>query len=170
MFIKKRFSHLLSRFLHVCLESLQKVLIWPRTIFFLKKVSKYAEFHTDFKSVEKVLKEFTKKVLTKMWRRYALFPLLLMFVKLVLLICNYFWYIFLNFFNGLEISMKSCVFCTFFDLKKNVGHNSTLKPNTQKTAPKIRKVLSKCVSYLNFAPIKGSVFLIFFLKLKFVLP
>ncbi len=44
------------------------------------------------------------------------FPLLLMFVKLVLLIT--FLVHFLNFFNGFEISMKFCVLCYLFD-KKN---------------------------------------------------
>jgi hypothetical protein len=31
----------------------------------------------------------------------------------------------------------------------------TLKPNAQKTAQKIKNVLSKCVLDLNFAPITG---------------
>jgi hypothetical protein len=44
-------------------KSLKKVLIWPKQNFVLKKskkVPKYAEFHADFKSVEKVLKKCTK--------------------------------------------------------------------------------------------------------------
>jgi len=50
-------------------------------------VSKNAEFHADFKSAEKVLKKYTKiKLLAEMGQKYALFPLLLMFVTLVLLI------------------------------------------------------------------------------------
>ncbi len=54
----------LSRFLRVWLQSLKKVLIWPKKTNFWKKskkVSKNAEFHADFESVEKVVKKYTKK-------------------------------------------------------------------------------------------------------------
>ncbi len=52
----------LSRLLRVWLHSLKKVLIWPKFFyFFIKKVSKNAEFHADFESVEKVVKKCTKK-------------------------------------------------------------------------------------------------------------
>ncbi len=47
----------LRRFLRVLLQSLKKVLIW--------KVSKNAEFHADFESVEKVLEKCTQKILSK---------------------------------------------------------------------------------------------------------
>jgi hypothetical protein len=52
-----------SRFLHIWLHSLKKILIWPKIFFFFKskKVSKNAEFHADFESVEKVVKKCTKK-------------------------------------------------------------------------------------------------------------
>ncbi len=87
---KERFSVFLSRFLRICNQSLQKVLIRATKIFSLKNliwVSKNAEFHADFESVEKVLKKCTiKKLLAKMWRKKALFHFLLMFVKLFLLI------------------------------------------------------------------------------------
>jgi hypothetical protein len=54
----------LSRFLRVWLQSLKKVLIWPKIFFFkIKKGSKNAEFHADIESVEKVLKKCTKKKL-----------------------------------------------------------------------------------------------------------
>jgi hypothetical protein len=46
----------------------------------------------------------------------------------------------------------------------------TLKPNAQKRRQKSKKVLSKCVLDLNVAPIKGSVFLVFFIIVKFVVP
>jgi hypothetical protein len=62
--LQNRFFDFLSRFLRVWLQSLKKVLIWPKKIFFLKKskkVSKNAEFHADFESVEKGVKKFTKK-------------------------------------------------------------------------------------------------------------
>jgi hypothetical protein len=55
----------LSRFLRICNQSVQKVLIRAKK-FLLKnslKVSKNAEFHADFKSVEKVLKKCTQKKL-----------------------------------------------------------------------------------------------------------
>jgi hypothetical protein len=44
--------------------SLKKVLIGPREKFFekLKNISKKAEFHADFKSVEKVLQNAPKTV------------------------------------------------------------------------------------------------------------
>ncbi len=52
------FFDFLSRFLRVWLQSLKKILIWQKKIFFFKskKVSKNAEFHADFESVEKVVK------------------------------------------------------------------------------------------------------------------
>ncbi len=58
------FFDFLSRFLRVWRQSLKKILIWPKKkIFFFKskKVSKNAEFHADFESVEKVVKKCTKK-------------------------------------------------------------------------------------------------------------
>ncbi len=60
-----KFFDFLSRFLRVWLQSLKKVLIWPIKNFFekIKKVSKNAEFHADFESVEKVVKKCTKKKL-----------------------------------------------------------------------------------------------------------
>ncbi len=51
----------LSRFLRVWLQSLKKVLIWPKKFFISKKVSKNAEFHADFEPVEKVIKNAPKK-------------------------------------------------------------------------------------------------------------
>ncbi len=45
-----------------------------------------------------------------------------------------------------------------------------MKPNAQKRRQKSKKVLSKCVLDLNVAPIKGSVFLVFFIIVKFVVP
>ena len=58
--LQNTFFDFLSRFLRVWLQSLKKVLIWPLKNFFgkkLKKVSKNAEFHADFESVDKVLKK-----------------------------------------------------------------------------------------------------------------
>ncbi len=75
MFIKKAFRFLKPFFARLA-SKLEKS----------EKVFKNAEFHTDFKSVENVLKKCTKKYAAKIWQKYALFPLLLMFVKLALLI------------------------------------------------------------------------------------
>jgi hypothetical protein len=58
------FFDFLSRFLRIWLQSLKKVLIWPKKKKCLKKsikVSKNAEFYADFESVEKVVKKCAKK-------------------------------------------------------------------------------------------------------------
>jgi hypothetical protein len=131
-------------------------------------VSKNAEFHANFESVEKVLKKCTKKkLLAKKWRKNALFSLLLMFVKLVLLItfvCAFF----NNFFNGFEISVKFCVFWHLFGFfQQNIflGHICTFfklwSQTRKKRLKKSKNVFCKCVLDFNFAPIKGSVFFIF---------
>jgi hypothetical protein len=61
--LQNTFFDFLSRFLRVWLQSLKKYK-YGLKIFFLKKsqnVSKNAEFHADFESVEKVVKKCTKK-------------------------------------------------------------------------------------------------------------
>ncbi len=126
---------------------------------------KNTEFHADSGSVEKNLKNTPKKA--EMWRKYALFTLLLMFVKLVLLItfvCAFF----NNFLNGSKISMKFCVFWCLFWLFQNkifYCHISTFwklwSQTRKKRLKKSKIVFSKCVLDFNFAPIKGFVFFIF---------
>ncbi len=60
--LQNTFFDFLSRVLRVWLQSLKKVLTWPNQFFFKsKKVSKNAEFHADFESVEKVVKKYTTK-------------------------------------------------------------------------------------------------------------
>jgi hypothetical protein len=54
----------------------------------IEKVSKNAEFHADFESVEKVVKKCT----------------------VTFLLITFFGKLFQNFFNGFEISVKFCVF------------------------------------------------------------
>jgi hypothetical protein len=64
--LQNRFFDFLSRFLRVWLQSLKKYYYDLKKNFFLKKskkVSKNAEFHADFESVEKVVKKCTKKKL-----------------------------------------------------------------------------------------------------------
>ncbi len=61
---KKRFSVFLSRFLRICNQSVQQVLIRAKQCFLLKNsiwVSKNTEFHADFESVENFLKKCTQK-------------------------------------------------------------------------------------------------------------
>ncbi len=130
------------------------------------KVSKNAEFHADFKSVEKVLKKCTKKKLwAKTWRKNALFSLLLMFVKLVLLIT----FFLVHFFTTDSKSVwNSASFDTVFDFFNKIfflGHICTffklwsrLRKKRLKTS---KNVFCKCFLDFNFAPIKGSVFFIF---------
>ncbi len=62
--LQNTFFDFMSLFLRVWLQSLKKVLIWPKKKIFLKKskkVPKNAEFHADFESVEKVVKKAHKK-------------------------------------------------------------------------------------------------------------
>ncbi len=80
-------------------------------------VSKNAEFHADFESVERVLKMCAiKKLLAKCDGKMPFFTLL-MFVKLFLLI-TFFCEFFYNFLNGFEISVKFCISLYFFFTKK----------------------------------------------------
>jgi hypothetical protein len=117
----------LTRFLRIRLQSLEKVLIWPKKFFLLKKsekMSKNAEFHADFKSVEKVVKKCTKKSYKqKVWRTWVksekgLFPV-------TFLLITFLWCILSNFFqrirNQLEIlrfliPIYSIYFSTFCKL------------------------------------------------------
>jgi hypothetical protein len=66
--LKNTVFDFLSRFLRVLLQSLKKVVIWPKKKILKKskKVSKNAEFHADFESVEKVGKKVHQnKVISK---------------------------------------------------------------------------------------------------------
>jgi hypothetical protein len=44
---------------------LKKVLIWPNFFFLIKKGAKNVEFNADLESVEKVVKNAPKKVISK---------------------------------------------------------------------------------------------------------
>jgi hypothetical protein len=72
----------------ICFQSLEKMLIRRKKKFLQISiwVEKKTEFHVDFKSVEKDFKKGTKKVISKNVTETCAFPLLLMFIKLVLLI------------------------------------------------------------------------------------
>ncbi len=139
---KKRLSIFLGRFLRVWLQSLKKVLKWPKMKLFrkkLKKVTKNAEFHADFKSVKKVFKKCTKNV-TKICT-FSTFT----HVSQTYFACNFFlvhfWKTFQRIWNQHEILR----FLIPFLIKKKIGSYlyffQTLKPNAQKTAPKINQLL-----------------------------
>ncbi len=72
--------------------------------------------------------------------------------------------------------MKFCVFLYLFDFFNKKFFSvilvlfSNFEAKRAKNGAKIKNVLRKSVLDLNFAPIKESVFLIFFKKVKFVVP
>ncbi len=74
--------HFQSKFTKSANKSNNKKFLLKNLIWVLKN----AEFHADFESVEKVLKKSPKKLLAKLLWKYALFSLLIMFVKPVLFI------------------------------------------------------------------------------------
>ncbi len=61
--LQNTFLDFFSRFLRVWLQSLKKVLIWAKKIFFSQIKKQNAEFHADFESFGKVVKKWTKKKL-----------------------------------------------------------------------------------------------------------
>ncbi len=104
-------------------------------------------FRIRWKSFEKM---HQKKTLAKVWRKNALFSLLLLFVKLVLLITFlvHFLTIFQRIQNQLEI----------LRLFRILGHISTFWKLWSQTCKKwIKNLFGKCVLDFNFAPIKESV-------------
>ncbi len=119
--------------MRVWLQSLKKVLKWPKKFILKKskKVSKNAEFHADFESVEKVVKKCTKTSVTNMSKseKSAFFPHI--FAN------NYFW---VHFFKTFSTDSKSDTFVAFF--KQNFFFRSylyffqTLIANAQETAQK----------------------------------
>jgi hypothetical protein len=162
MFIKKRFSVFSSRFYAFGFKVWKKY-SYDLNIFFSKKRRILRWFQIRWKSFFlNVPKTVISKNVTK---SLSLFPLLLMFVKLVLV------HFFKTFSTDLKSAWNYVFFIPFLIFFKKIclnGHicifwNLTLKPNAQKTTPKIKKRIKYCKSVLdlNFAPIKGSVFLIF---------
>jgi hypothetical protein len=133
--------------------------------------------HNGYKKRRKnIEKMHQKKLLAKMWRKYALFFTFTR-IRQTCFACNFFWCIFYKFFNGFEISVKFCVFDIFFDFfQQNFfgGHISTFcklwSEMRKKRLKKSKNVFCKCVLEFNFAPIKESVFFIFEKKVKCVVP
>ncbi len=74
--------------MQICVQSLEKVPTRAKRFFNSKffMVIKNAEFHADFKSVEKVYKKCIKKVISRNMTEICTFSVLRIFVKLVLLI------------------------------------------------------------------------------------
>ncbi len=147
---------------------MKEVLLCPYNLFLKKsgKVSKNAEFHTDFKTVEKVFKKFTKKSYLQMTKicTFSTFTL----VHRTCFAYNFFWCIFVKLYQRiwnqhetLHFLIPFLIFLNFF-----LGHTSTFfkleAKCTKYDAKNQKNLLSKCVLHLNFAPIKGPVFLIFF--------
>jgi hypothetical protein len=118
-------------------------------------------------------KMHTKKLLANIWRKNALFWLLLIIVKLVLLI-TFFCTFFTTFSTDSKSAWNSAFFDIFYDLEKNWGHISTFwklwSQIRKKRLKKSKNIVCKCVLDFNFAAIKGPVFFIFFKNVKFVVP
>ncbi len=77
---------------------------------------KNADSHAA-ESVEKVLKNTPREVISQNVTEICTFSLLFIFVQLVLLI-TFFGAFFKNFFNGFKIRVKSCAFLYLFWFKK----------------------------------------------------
>ncbi len=81
---------------------------------------------------------------------------------------NFFWCIFVKLFQRIWNQYETLRFLiSFLILTFFLGHTSTFfkleaKKCAKNDAKNQKKLLSKCVLDLNFAPIKGSVFLFFF--------
>ncbi len=131
--LQNTFFDFLSRFLRVWLQSLKKVLIWPKKNYFLKKIKKgvkNAEFHADFESVENN---------------------------------NFFFvHFFKTFSTDSKSAWNSAFFDTFFDLKKKnfLGHIGTFfELWLQMRRKRLKKMENlffwMCILEFNYATIKG---------------
>ena len=121
-----------------------------KIIFFKsKKVSKNAEFHTDFESDEKMhqKKVISKTSLTNMSKSE----------KSAFLLITFFGSFFQNFFNGFEISLKFCFFTPFsiFSKKNFFQVILVLFSNFEAKSAKTAQKIKICILDFNFAPIKG---------------
>jgi hypothetical protein len=121
--LQNTFFDFLSRFLRIWLQSLQKVLIWPQKFFFSKNsiwVSKNAEFHADFESVEKVVKKCTKKTLQakQVWQTWV--KVKKVHISVTFLLITFFVYFFKTFSTDSKSAWNSAFVDThleFFDTK-----------------------------------------------------
>ncbi len=136
------FFDFLSRFCAFGFKVWKKYKYDLKKIFFQsKQVSKNADFHADFESVENFVKKCIEKKLQakQVWRTWV--KVKRAFFRHVLANKFFLWIFFQNFFNGFEISVKFCVFdtCLIFS-KKNfrsyIYFFQTLIANAQETAQK----------------------------------
>ncbi len=114
--------------------------------FFLKKskkVSKNAEFHADFKSVEKFVKKCKQKKLwaKQVWRTWVKVKIVHFYVTFLLI--NFFWYIFSKLFQRIRNQREILRFLTPFSIKKKKKKSGHINPffefltaNAQETAQK----------------------------------
>jgi hypothetical protein len=109
-------------FFCVWLQSLKKVLLWSKTIFLekLKKVSRNAEIHADFKSVEKVFKKFTKQV----WRTGV--QVEKVHISFTFLIITFFVHFFKTFSMDLKSGWNSAFFYTRTEFLKKIFFSLSL--------------------------------------------
>ncbi len=123
------FFDFLSRFLRIWLQSLKKVLIWPK--FFFCKNQKRCQKMQNFTLISNPLKKFWKNVPKKLqakqvWRTWV--KVKKVHFSVTFLLITFFGTFFQNFFNGFEFSVKFCVFWLlfrFFPKKIFFGHIST---------------------------------------------
>ena len=116
-------------------------------------------FWIRWKSFEKIYK---KKLLAKTWWKNALFSLLLMFVKLVLLI-TFFWCIFQQLFQRIRNQREILRFLTPFSIfsKQNFFYVilvlfSNFDCKCAGNGSKKRKIIFyECILEFNYATIKG---------------
>ncbi len=151
------------RFLQVWLQSLKKVLIWPKKNFVGKNQKRYQQMQNFTLIRWKSFKKFTRKVISKISltntskrRKSAYFHHV--FAN------NIFGTFLKNFFYRFEIGVKFCVFLYFFDFfKPNFfkGHINTFFKLWSQTRKKRLKntenLFYKHVLEISYATIKGLV-------------
>ncbi len=150
---KKRFSVFFSRFLRICNQSSQKVLMRAKFFYFIEKFKMSIKkrrisswFRIRWKSFEKM---HQKKLCTFFAFTH---------------VRQTFQYFFTNFSTDTKSAWNSAFFNIFFD-KKKFGVILALFGNFEAKCAKngkkkLKNLFSKCVLDFNFAPIKGSVFFI----------
>ncbi len=105
------------------------------------RVSKNAEFDADFESVEKLKNFYTKKLLSKSWRKYALF---FTFTHVHLYVLQITFCV--NFFGNFSMDLKPAWNSAFFDTHIEYKNNKIL-PNKHFLLTKKRIKKTKSVFY-----------------------
>ncbi len=156
-------AHVQSKFTKSANKSPKKFVITKFNMGIKKRrISRW--FRIRWKSFEKI---YQKKVISKMWQKYALFSLFT-HVRQTCFAFNFFLVNFLSTFStNSKSAWNSAFFDIFFGLKKKISRVifalfENFEAKRAKNGSKNQKNLfSKCVLDFNFAPIKGSVFFIF---------